>query len=197
MSLRHLFTLALTLFVIAGCSRRQAPADSPDQAYERAEAARAEAARAAAAAEEAARRERAEAEGAMARERELARVREILTERVHFEYDSDRITSDAQDRLRVKAAILRANPGLAVRIEGHADERGTTEYNLALGQRRAEAVRAFLAGFDIANDRMSTVSYGKERPLVEGSSEDAWRMNRRAEFTATRGELVNIPPEVR
>jgi peptidoglycan-associated lipoprotein len=199
MSLRYLTTIALVTVVAAGCSPRQQPAPpAPDPvAVERSAADRAAADRAAAerAAADRAAAERAAAERATAER--MARAREVLTERVHFEFDSDRITSDAQERLRTKAAILRANPGLAIRIEGHADERGTTEYNLALGQRRAEAVRAFLAGFDIAHDRMSTVSYGKERPLTEGSSESAWAMNRRAEFTATRGEISTVPAEVR
>lgn len=126
------------------------------------------------------------------RERELRladaeRVRAALTETVYFAYDSEDLTAEAEERLRAKAAILRENPGVQLRIEGHADARGSTEYNLALAQRRAESVRDFLAGYGIAADRVETVSFGKERPAVEGESEDAYALNRRAEFSVTSG----------
>ncbi|HET7230660.1 MAG TPA: OmpA family protein, partial [Longimicrobium sp.] len=96
-----------------------------------------------------------------------------------------------------KAIVLRSNPGVRIRIEGHADQRGSTEYNLALGQRRAEAVRAYLVNLGIDGSRLATTSYGKERPLVEGDDEDAWARNRRAEFSVTGGQIVTVPPELR
>ncbi|HEX2208274.1 MAG TPA: peptidoglycan-associated lipoprotein Pal [Longimicrobium sp.] len=130
-------------------------------------------------------------------ERETAGAREVLTEIVFFEYDSDEIGSEAEDQLRLKAAVLAANPNVRLRIEGHADQRGSTEYNLALGQRRAEAVRAFLANYGIDPDRFTTVSYGKERPLVEGENEDAWSRNRRAEFAVIGGQVTVVPEELR
>lgn len=136
-------------------------------------------------------RERLERERLM---RETAAAREVLTEIVFFEYDSDEITGEAEDLLRMKAAVLEANPSVRMRIEGHADQRGSTEYNLALGQRRAESVRAFLANYGVDPDRFSTTSYGKERPLVEGDGESAWSRNRRAEFAVTGGE-VRVAPE--
>ena len=137
----------------------------------------------------------------MAAERErraqLARAQEVLTSVVYFDYDSDQLTAETEERLQMKASILRANPTMQLRVEGHADERGSTEYNLALGQRRAESVRTFLAGYGIQANRLGTISYGKERPAVEGSTETAWSRNRRAEFAVTAGEISAIPPEVR
>jgi peptidoglycan-associated lipoprotein len=130
-------------------------------------------------------------------ERVTAGAREVLTEIVFFEYDSDQIGSEAEDKLRLKAAVLAANPNVRVRIEGHADQRGSTEYNLALGQRRAEAVRAFLANYGIDPERFTTVSFGKERPLVEGDDEESWSRNRRAEFGIIGGQVTVVPEELR
>jgi peptidoglycan-associated lipoprotein len=109
----------------------------------------------------------------------MAPVREILLEIVFFEFDSDDITGAAEEKLRAKAEILRANPGLRLRIEGHADQRGSTEYNLALGQRRAESVRAWLAAYGIDESRLNTLSYGKERPECADASDSCWATNRR------------------
>jgi peptidoglycan-associated lipoprotein len=89
--------------------------------------------------------------------------------------------------LRGKVDILRASPQVQIQIQGHADERGSTEYNLALGNRRAEAIRQFLAGFGIAEGRFSIISYGEERPLEMGQSEAAWSSNRRGQFVITAG----------
>lgn len=126
-----------------------------------------------------------------------ARAREALSDIVYFEYDSDQLTAEAQEKLRTKAAILRANAGLQLQVAGHADERGSTEYNLALGQRRAETVRDFMTGYGIDTSRIGTISFGEERPLVEGTEESAWARNRRAEFSITGGQITNVPAEVR
>jgi peptidoglycan-associated lipoprotein len=117
-----------------------------------------------------------------------------LSEAVYFDYDMSEIRPDAQQVLREKVEILRASPDVQMRIEGHADERGSTEYNLALGQRRAESVRLFLTDFGLNASRFSIVSYGEERPAVNQSNETAWARNRRAEFVVTAGE-VNPPGE--
>jgi peptidoglycan-associated lipoprotein len=106
---------------------------------------------------------------------------------VNFEYNEAAITPAAEQVLREKADILRANPGVQVRIEGHADERGSTEYNQALGSRRAETVKAFFTSFGLDASRFATTSFGEERPLVNRSDEDAWSQNRRAEFVITAG----------
>ena len=101
---------------------------------------------------------------------------------VHFEFDSARLSMEAQDTLRRKAEWLKENPRAKVIIEGHCDERGTTEYNLALGDRRAFSAKSFLVDLGIADSRLTTVSYGEERPLDSGADEDAWAKNRRAHF---------------
>jgi len=132
-----------------------------------------------------------------AREAAVSVARDALTDIVFFEYDSDEITTAAEGKLASKAAVLRANPGVRLRIEGHADQRGSTEYNLALGQRRAEAVRAYLVNLGIDGSRLSTLSYGKERPLVEGEDEEAFARNRRAEFALAGGTLTTVPAELR
>ena len=104
-----------------------------------------------------------------------------LLERVfYFEFDRAVIGSADLEALQVHASVLRDNPSRRVVIEGHCDERGTREYNLALGERRADAIRSFLAAAGIAGSRIETVSYGEERPDDPGSSEDAWARNRRA-----------------
>ncbi len=193
MKLRQLLILALIPLALGAC-RRRAPAVVPGTDTEMTDAAARERARAdSIAAYEAAERERLERE----RAGEMARAREVLTDLIYFEYDSAELGMDAQERLREKAAILRANPDIRLRIEGHADERGSTEYNLALGQRRAEAVRTFLAGYGISEDRLSTISYGKERPLEEGEGEEVWARNRRAEFAVIGGEITTVPAELR
>lgn len=99
---------------------------------------------------------------------------------VYFSYDSSSLSSVAQGILDRQAAFLKANPSVTVTIEGHADERGTREYNLALGDRRASASRDYLLAQGINAARVRTVSYGKERPAVAGSTKVAWAKNRRA-----------------
>lgn len=99
---------------------------------------------------------------------------------VYFDFDSSALSSASEAILSRQAAFLKANPSLTVVIEGHADERGTREYNLALGERRASAARDYLLAQGINAARVRTVSYGKERPAVVGSNKTAWAKNRRA-----------------
>ena len=99
---------------------------------------------------------------------------------VYFGFDSSELAEEAQATLDRQAAFLNVNPTMVVIIEGHADERGTREYNLALGDRRAVAVRDYLLAKGLNAARVRTVSYGKERPAVSGSNEEAWAKNRRA-----------------
>jgi len=147
------------------------------------EAAQAEAARLAA-------ERAAEAE----RQRRVAAARATLEEMVFFDYDMSAIRPDAEQALRQKVDILRASPQVRIRIEGHADERGSTEYNLALGNRRAEAIRQFLTGFGLSADRFEIVSFGEDRPLAQGSNEQAWSRNRRGQFVITAGANDINPP---
>jgi peptidoglycan-associated lipoprotein len=122
-----------------------------------------------------------------AAEAAMARLRESMTTRIHFDFDQSSIRAGDAAMLDAKIAILRANPSLRIAVVGHADERGSDEYNLALGNRRALAARAYMVQRGIAADRISTSSRGEEQPLVMGSNEDAWAQNRRAEFTITAG----------
>jgi peptidoglycan-associated lipoprotein len=116
------------------------------------------------------------------REAEMRRLTAVLEQMVFFDYDESTIRVDAQEALAAKVPVLRGNPAIRIRIEGHADERGSVEYNLALGMRRANAVRDYLVGFGLDAARFDTFSFGEDRPLVQGSTEAAWSQNRRAEF---------------
>ena len=104
-------------------------------------------------------------------------------DRVFFGYDSSDLDSDALELLQDQVAWLKQNSGVSITIEGHCDERGTREYNLALGEKRAQAVKNYLVGLGINPDRVSTISYGKERPAVVGSNDGAWAQNRRSVTT--------------
>ncbi len=106
----------------------------------------------------------------------------IKLERIHFDFDKYNLRPDAIEVLTRNAEILLQHPEISIVIEGHCDERGTEEYNLALGERRAAAARDFLIRFGIDKSRISIVSYGEERPLDPRSNEEAWAKNRRAEF---------------
>jgi peptidoglycan-associated lipoprotein len=106
---------------------------------------------------------------------------------IHFDYDKSDIRSNDQAILDRKAAIMAANPGLRIRISGHADARGSDEYNLALGNRRAAAAKRYLEGKGVDGSRIDVISYGEERPLQQGDSEEAYAANRRDEFEMTAG----------
>lgn len=101
-------------------------------------------------------------------------------DRVFFDFDSSDIRADAVPTLEAQATFLRTFPSLTIVVEGHADERGTREYNLALGERRANAHKDYLISLGVDPARIETISYGKERPAVAGSNESAWAQNRRA-----------------
>lgn len=105
-----------------------------------------------------------------------------IVKRVHFGFDSSSVDADNRETLEAHAAYLNANESVNIKLEGHADERGTREYNLALGERRAQAVARFLAVLGIDRGRMDTTSYGEEKPLDEAHGEAAWKRNRRVEI---------------
>ncbi len=120
-------------------------------------------------------------------EQEAVRIKKearmkFVNEDVYFNFDDATLTSDARMILKQKVSWLRENPGAAVLIEGHCDERGTSEYNIALGQRRAQSIKTFMANAGISASRLSTVSYGEERPVDFANNERAWAKNRRAHF---------------
>jgi len=113
----------------------------------------------------------------------------LQTDTVHFEFDSSAIPTEEESKVAAVADYLKANAGNAVRIEGHCDERGTEEYNRALGERRALALREALARLSVEPSRVDTVSFGKDRPKDQGHEESAWKQNRRGEF------IVLVPPK--
>ncbi len=106
----------------------------------------------------------------------------VLRENIFFEFDKATLTPQASQTLTKNGVWLRTNADVAITIEGHCDERGTNGYNLALGDRRAEGVKTFLTDLGIDRSRLTTVSYGEERPLDRGQAEAAWARNRRAHF---------------
>ncbi len=118
---------------------------------------------------------------------EAAAAREAFeNEDIYFEYDSALLTPQAQNILRSKAQYMKDSPGVQIIIEGHCDERGTNEYNLALGEQRARIAQQYLVALGIPVSRITTVSYGEERPADSGHSEDSWVKNRRAHFLIVR-----------
>ena len=102
--------------------------------------------------------------------------------RVYFDFNDATLRADAREALKNDAQVLKNNPNMNVSIEGHCDERGSVEYNLALGERRAESIKSYLTKLGISPSRMTTISYGEEKPLVYGHSEEAWSKNRRGEI---------------
>jgi peptidoglycan-associated lipoprotein len=199
MRARHIhIALAAVVLAVSACKKNPPPPPAPagPTAEEIARARQdsvnaANAARDRAAAAEAERAAQAERDRLSSAQRGL---RSSLEAMIHFEYDEAAITADGERVLREKVDILRANPDVRIRVEGHADERGSTEYNLALASRRAESVKQFFTGFGLDAGRFETVSYGEERPLVSRSDEDAWSQNRRAEFVITGGGATLSPP---
>lgn len=112
---------------------------------------------------------------------------------IRFSYDSTSIDDQGRQNVEQNVQVLQANPGIRVQLEGHCDERGTAEYNLALGSRRAQAVYDLLVSFGIPSNRIETISYGEEVPLDPAHTEAAWAKNRRVHFTA----YTNTAPQRR
>lgn len=114
-------------------------------------------------------------------EERAAPMKEEL-ESIYFDFDRSFIRDDARSAMKANADWLKANPKAKIRIEGNCDERGTIEYNQALGQRRAQAAKKYLTDMGISGDRISLISYGKEKPICTQSNEDCWQRNRRDDF---------------
>jgi peptidoglycan-associated lipoprotein len=108
--------------------------------------------------------------------------RQGVLKTIYFDYDQEQLREDARATLQQNAQWLRAHPGYKVRIEGNADDRGTIEYNLSLGQRRADSVREYLGSLGVNTGNLEVISYGEEKPAVDGSDESSWAQNRRADF---------------
>jgi peptidoglycan-associated lipoprotein len=172
--------------LLAACGKKPAPEQpAPEPAPAREEAPAPPPAPAAN--DDAERRAREAAERAKA-------LRDELADMIHFDFDKADIRPSDQSILDRKAAILAANATVRLRVAGHCDERGSDEYNLALGNRRAAAAKRYLTGKGVDDSRVEVVSYGKERPLDAGHSEDAWAKNRRDEFEITAGADNLVAP---
>jgi peptidoglycan-associated lipoprotein len=117
----------------------------------------------------------------------VAAARSALVAKVFFDYDKADITDQGKAILDAKVPVLSTNPGIRIRVEGNCDRRGSDEYNLALGQRRAAAAKRYLTDHGIDAGRIDIISYGAERPVAEGDSEDAYSQNRRDEFAIVAG----------
>ena len=178
--------LVAGLFLTVSCSKKTVVSDAT--ATEDQEKSQAEAEVKAKAEAETERIAQQKIEEQMAREKELkaakmlAAKKEFEDQDIHFKYDSSKLSSNAQMLLKEKAAWLKINNSAYVTIEGHCDNRGTTEYNLALGERRASAVKAYLSNLGVSAVRLNTISYGEEQPLDTSQTEQAFSKNRRAHF---------------
>jgi len=175
--LRGLSVLAVvcaSLFLVTSCAQRQMdvsegiqPAVAPPQE---------------AVVTEAAKETVTEVEGDQLSPEMARKVQEFQNEKIYFDFDKSNLKPEAQSVLKKKAAFLRENPAYYVLIEGNCDNRGTEEYNLALGERRAMAARDYLVTLGISGDRLKTISYGELRPADPANNEAAWALNRRDEF---------------
>lgn len=178
---RPLLTLAAATFLLAACET--ASTISEEAASSADSGATSASSSSTSTASEASSSSSSAASAASAEATALEQARgELMTigDTVLFGFDSSALSADAMATLDKQAAFLNAKPALRVKIEGHADERGTREYNLALGERRASATRDYLVARGVDGSRIRIVSYGKERPAVVGSNEEAWAKNRRS-----------------
>jgi peptidoglycan-associated lipoprotein len=197
-----LVLMGFSVALVAACGKK-APEVAPAPQPNADSLAAAERARADSAAADSARRAQEEAER-IARQREAdsaaaaaagaAEVRNMLAAMIHFDFDKAALRPDDQGALDQKVAILNANPDLRIRISGHCDERGSDEYNLALGNRRATAAKNYLVSHGVDASRIETASYGEERPVAMGHDEDSWAQNRRDEFEILSGGDVLRKP---
>jgi peptidoglycan-associated lipoprotein len=187
-----------SFLLMTSCAKKQIQVSEPVQPTtqemkaEGDEAAKAKAAEEAKSASEKEAKARAEAER-QARLRELKmtqkladEIRNFESDNIYFAFDRSDLTDESKSTLREKGNWLRANRDYSVNISGNCDERGTAEYNLALGERRAHAAKKFLMGLGISENRLATISYGEEKPVDPGHNDEAWAKNRNAQFTLTK-----------
>ncbi|MBN1754938.1 peptidoglycan-associated lipoprotein Pal [bacterium] len=113
---------------------------------------------------------------------EPVKIEPLVLTKIHFDYDKYMITEEARQTLIKNAEMLMLYPDAKIKIEGHCDERGTNQYNLSLGQKRADATKDFLVNYGVNASRISTISFGEEKPVCNGHDENCWSKNRRAEF---------------
>ena len=179
--------LAMLLVLGVSCAKKKVTMEAEPMEEERVvedaaaqQAAEAEAARRAAEMAKMSEADRQRQEAAMMAED--ARMRAFVEENIHFDFDKYVLTPKAMMILDEKAAYLREHPEVRVLVEGHCDERGTNEYNLALGDRRANSAKTYLVKSGVADSRITTISYGAEQPLCMDHAESCWWKNRRAQF---------------
>jgi peptidoglycan-associated lipoprotein len=186
-----LAALAVSAMTTTACKKKPVVAPTPAPVvipFNQDSATAAEAAkRAAAEAAAKAAADRAAAEAAARLAAAVAAAKAEFAVPVYFDYDMSNIRDDQRATLEAKLPIFAANPDMRIRVAGHTDNRGSDEYNLALGQRRAAEVKRYLVTRGIAENRIDVVSFGEERPAVAQDNEDAWGRNRRGEFEITAG----------
>lgn len=185
-----IMAFALSCVLLVGCAEKQAVVK--DESMQEQKAASAQATPATVTDDEAARRakEQADREAALKAQaekdararRNAAALADLNIQNVYFDYDQSSIRSDAREILKSNSEIFTKNSGATIVVEGHCDERGTAEYNMALGERRAQEVKQYLVNLGIPATRIETISYGEEKPLDPGHDEAAWAQNRRAQF---------------
>lgn len=183
-----LMVLAFSLTLFSGCAEKKAVVK--DEAVQEQKAAPAQAApvvddEAARRAKEQADREaalKAQAAKDAAAKRNAAALADLNIQNIYFDFDKSNIRPDAREILKANAEIFAKNGDAKITIEGYCDERGTAEYNMALGERRAQEAKQYLVNLGIGASRIETISYGEERPLDPGHDEKAWAQNRRAQF---------------
>ena len=193
--------VASSIVGVAACHKSPPPAAAPtpvarvnQDSINRANAVRDSIARAEAARRLAAARADSIRRANEARAAELTGARAVLTQAIHFDFDASEILVADKPVLDRKAGVLGANRPIRIRIEGNTDERGSDEYNLALGMRRAAAAKLYLTQHGIDASRIETVSYGEERPVCQEHDESCWAKNRRAEFAVLAGDVTMIVP---
>jgi peptidoglycan-associated lipoprotein len=184
---RTLAALAMTLVAVSACRSKPAPVPAPAAPPPAAPAPRPAPPRVNQDSIDRVNRERAAAAERDRLAAAVARAKATLGDKIYFDFDKDDIRDDQRATLDAKVPILNANPAVKIRIGGHTDDRGSDEYNLALGQRRAAAAKRYLVSRGIAESRIETVSFGEERPATPGDSEDVRAKNRRDEFEITAG----------
>lgn len=174
MTLKHWTLLGLGALAMIGCAKKPNPTPAPEPQPPRMEQ------------PEAAPRTEAPKvdEEALRRQRIQARIAEVFKP-IYFGYDQSALSAEGQSTLQEIGKLMKEVPEITARVEGHTDERGSNDYNLALGERRSKSVNDYLTSYGIQATRLSTISYGEEKPAMEGHDESAWAKNRRVEFTTT------------
>jgi len=182
-----------SFLLMTSCAKKQIQVSEPVQPATQEVKAEGDEAKAAEEAKSAAEQEARDEAERQARLRDLKmaqkladEIRNFEAENIYFAFDRSDLTDESKSALREKGNWLRANGDYSVNISGNCDERGTAEYNLALGERRAHAAKKFLMGLGISENRLATISYGEERPVDPGHNDEAWAKNRNDQFTLTK-----------